>query len=38
MVKFGKRGNERANDVLSGGEESVSGRRKHRAAVRWCWP
>ena len=33
MVKFGKRGNERANDVLSGGEESVSG-----AAVRWCWP
>ena len=37
MVKFGKRGNERANDVLSGGEESVSGAR-HRAAVRWCWP
>ena len=24
MVKFGKRGNERANDVLSGGEESVT--------------
>ena len=35
MVKFGKRGNERANDVLSGGEESVSGRRKasRRGAV-----
>ena len=35
MVKFGKRGNERANDVLSGGEDSVSGRRKasRRGAV-----
>ena len=35
MVKFGKRGNERANDVLSGGEENGVGRRKasRRGAV-----
>ena len=38
MVKFGKRGNERANDVLSGGERASPAGARHRAAVRWCWP
>ena len=35
MIKFVKRGNERSNDVLSGGEEPASGRRKasRRGAV-----